>query len=374
MKILIFNWQDIKNPLAGGAEVHLHEIFSRIAKMGHEVTLYCSSFPGALKEESINGIRVIREGGRYFFNFMVPLKYFARFRHERYDLVIDDMNKIPFFTALYVHEPLYIITHHLFGKSIFLEVPWPLALYVYVTEKMGFALCRMRKIPFIVGSPSTKQELLEMNFLSSKVDIINYCVDHEIHHPGDVSRSPGPLIGYFGRLKKYKAIEQLLQALAQVRSEVPDIRLVIVGEGDNRKMLEALARDLGIADAVRFTGFVDEREKVRLLQEVWFVVNTSSKEGWGLTVIEANACGTIVLASNVPGLRDAVRNGETGILYEFGNIEELTEKILLLLRNSSMRKSLARTAYAWAKTFDWEKAAQRTLELLQRRVTSTFTT
>ena len=368
MKILIFNWQDINNPLAGGAEVHLHEVFSRIVKMGHEVTLFCSSFEGASPEENINGIRVIREGGRYLFNFRVPFRYLTRFRRQGYDLVIDDMNKIPFFTPLYVRRPLYVITHHLFDKSIFLEVPFPIALYVYVTEKLGFWLCRKNSIPFVVGSPSTKAELLEKKFPSDRVEIINYCVDHETHRPAETRRSATPLIGYFGRLKKYKSVEQLLQALLLVRKDIPDVRLVIVGEGDNRPALEALAGKLGLGEAVRFTGFVDEREKVKLLQEVWFAVNTSSKEGWGLTVIEANACGTTVLASNVQGLRDAVKDGVTGLLYEFGNIDELADKTVLLLRDDSLRSRLAEQAYEWSLTFDWDNAARRTFELLEQRV------
>jgi len=368
MKILIFNWQDIKNPLAGGAEVHLHEVFSRIANMGHEVTLFCSSFNGASREETINGVRVIREGGRYLFNFRVPFRYFTRFRRERYDLVIDDMNKIPFFTPLYVREPLYIITHHLFGKSIFLEVPWLLAMYVYMTEKAGFALCRKNKMPFIVGSPSTKQELVAKGFHPDQVEIINYCVDHDTHKPTVVRRSPTPLIGYFGRLKKYKSIEHLLHAFSIVRQDYSDLKLVIVGEGDNRNALELITRERGIADAVRFTGFVSEEEKVRLMQEVWFIVNTSSKEGWGLTVMEANACRTAVLASDVPGLRDAIKDGETGLLYEYGDSNELTDKIRLLLRDGSLRERLANAAYSWAATFDWGLAAKRTIELLQRRV------
>ena len=367
MKILVFNWQDIKNPLAGGAEVHLHEVFSRIAKMGHGVTLYCSSFQGAPHRENINGIEVIREGGRYLFNYRVIFKYLTFFSRQGYDLVIDDMNKIPFLTPLYVTEPLYIVTHHLFDKSIFLEVPWPLAMYVYLTEKAGFNICKTKKIPFIVGSPSTKQELLERGFPSEQVEIINYCVDHELHRADETKRSATPLIGYFGRLKKYKSVEHLLHAFSRLLKEKPDLKLVIVGEGDNRKALEQLASELHVTQNLQFTGFVSEQQKVEYLQQVWFAVNTSSKEGWGLTVIEANACGTTVVASNVPGLRDAVKDGETGLLYEFGNIDDLTAKIRTLLDDAPKRRELATKAFAWAGTFDWDKAASRTLQLLEQR-------
>ncbi|HTK82415.1 MAG TPA: glycosyltransferase family 4 protein [Bacteroidota bacterium] len=368
MKILIFNWQDIKNPQAGGAEVHLHEVFSRIGGMGHDVTLFCSAFEGSAPVEAVNNIRVIRKGGRYLFNFLVPFMYWLRFRREKYDLVIDDMNKIPFFTPLYVREPLYIITHHLFKKSIFLEVPWPIAMYVYLTEKAGFGLCRSRHIPFIVGSPSTKQELLEIGIPSGEVEIINYCVDHKLHRPDPPQRSTAPLIGYFGRLKKYKSVEQLLHAMVIVRKQIPGLNLVIVGEGDNRQALEKLAGDLGLNSNVKFTGFVDESEKVRWLQKVWFAVNTSSKEGWGLTVIEANACGTTVIASDVPGLRDAVKNNDTGLLYPFGDVNDLAAKILRLCNDEAERNRLAKHAYDWASTFDWDVAARNTLTLLEGRV------
>ncbi len=367
MRILIFNWQDIRNPEAGGAEVHLHEIFSRIAGWGHEVTLYCSTFRGAPSEEVLDGIRVIRQGGRYLFNYRVPLAYFLRFRRERFDLVIDDMNKLPFFTPLFVREPLYIVTHHLFGKSIFLETSWPVAMYVYLMEKAGFRICRSRRMPFIVGSPSTRGELTDMGIEPALVTVVNYCVDREVHHATGAERSAIPLVGYFGRLKKYKSVEQFLDALAALRGDLPAVRAVIVGEGDHRPALEAHARNLGLGDVVRFTGFVDAATKVRLLNEVWFAVNTSSKEGWGLTVIEANACGTPVLASDVPGLRDAVRDGETGLLYTFGDVALLASKIRLLIGDRDLRERLGAEARRWAATFDWNNAARDTLALLTRR-------
>jgi len=368
MKILVFNWQDIKNPQAGGAEVHFHEIFSRVVKLGHDVTLFCSSFDGAPAEETINGVKVIREGGRYLFNFHVPFRYWKQFRHEKFDVIIDDTNKIPFFTPLYIREPLYFIVHHLFDKNIFNEASLPFALYVYIMEKLGIALARSKRIPTMVVSPSTQNELLLKGYHSKDIEYAYNCVDHDLHHPSGISRSATPLIGYFGRLKKYKSADHLLQAFVLIKGKIPNLKLIIIGDGDYRKHLESFSQELGIADDVHFTGFIDENEKVKLLQQVWFMVNTSSKEGWGLTVVESNACGTTVLGSNVPGLRDAIKAGETGLLFEYGNITELTEKILLLVSDTALRERLAQNALAFSRTFDWSVVAKHVVELLEKRI------
>ncbi|HMD14700.1 MAG TPA: glycosyltransferase family 4 protein [Bacteroidota bacterium] len=368
MNILIFNWQDIKNPQGGGAEVHMHQIFSRIVKMGHRVTLYCSSFEGAPSHETIDGINVIREGGRFVYNLFVPIRYLTRFRKEQFDIVVDDFNKVPFFTPVFVRKPLYFIVHHLFDRSIFREVALPIALPFYFIEKLGIAVARIFRIPVMVVSQSTKAELLKYRFPERDLDIVYNCVDHDIYKPDARRRSASPLIACFGRLKKYKSVDHVLQAFASVIQNVPDARLLIIGEGEYRSSLENLAVRLQIQESVHFTGFVDEQTKVRLLQEAWFMVTSSSKEGWGLTVIESNACGTPVLASNVPGLRDAIKDDATGILYEYGNIDELARKMIELLTDNALRERLGTNAIDWAKTFDWNIAAQQTLTLLEQRI------
>ncbi len=368
MNILIINWQDRKNPDAGGAEVHLHEIFSRVVRMGHSVTLYCSSFDGAPPEELVDGIRVVREGGRQLFNYHVPLRYMRSFRQERYDIVIDDMNKIPFFTPLFVRGPHMGLIHHLFDRSIFLETLFPIAVYVYLMERWAIALFRRTRTKMFAVSPSTKAELVANGLRAEDIALVHNCVDHATHTPGESERSAAPLIGYFGRLKRYKSVDHLLKAFAAVRKDVPGVKLLIVGEGDHRKDLEMLASSLGIAADVRFTGFVSEEEKVRLLRQVWFVVNTSSKEGWGLTVIEANACRTMVLASDVPGLRDAIQDGVTGLLYPYGDVGELTRSMVRLLSDTELRRRLSQAAYTWSLTFDWAKVAELTVSLLEEEI------
>ncbi|MBN2188673.1 MAG: glycosyltransferase family 4 protein [Chitinispirillaceae bacterium] len=368
MRILLLNWQDIRNPLGGGAEVHLHEIFKRIVARGHEATLYCCSFPGARREEVLDGIRVIRQGYRNTFNYLVPFRYWSRFRHEHYDVVVDDINKIPFFTPLYVKEPLVGIVHHLFGKSIFAEVSVPAGLYVNAAEQLSFPL--YRKIPILVVSESTRREMLARKFPQSNLHLASNAIDHALYRPHGIPPSGAPLIGYLGRLKKYKSIDHLLQALPIVRREIPDIRLVVIGEGDMRRQLEERAIELGIAQSTTFTGLVSPEEKVRWLNRLHIMVNPSAKEGWGLTVSEANACGAPAIASDVPGLRDAVKDGETGLLYEYGNIRQLAEKIVLLLKDEHLRSRLAAAAVKYAGSLTWDASAKTALEVMERAVSA----
>lgn len=363
MKILVFNWQDIRNPLSGGAEVHLHRIFEHLAAQGHDVTLFCSSFPGAPAEERLKGIRVLRRGGRYLFNVQVFWQYWRRFRKESFDVVVDDLNKIPFFTPLFVRRPLVCIVHHLFGRSIFVEAMLPLALYVHLAERLIPRI--YGRIPIAAVSPSTVEDLVSKGIRSENLSVVTNCVDHELYRVTGEPKSPVPLVGYLGRIKKYKSIDHLVRAFAVVKRHLPSAELVILGEGDARPGLEQLSERLGVRSAVRFTGFVDEEEKVRQLQRMHVVANPSAKEGWGLTVVEANACGAPVVASDVPGLRDSVRDGETGLLYDYGDVEELAEKLLLVLRDEHLRAKLSRGAVEFASGFRWERSAETMGRLLE---------
>jgi len=364
VNILAFNWQDIRNPLGGGAEVHFHEIFKRIAARGHRVTLCCSAFPGARPTEVIDGITVIRKGGRNLFNVQVPFRYFAGLRKDT-DVVVDDLNKIPFFTPWFVGKPLVTIVHHLFGKSIFTEASLPAASYVAVSERLAMKV--YRKTLTAVVSKSTAQELESFGFPRNRLVQVPNCVDHALYAP-PAAPPTQIVIGYLGRLKKYKCVEDLLYALDIVAKDFPEVRLQIIGDGDAREDLERIAGELEIADKVDFFGYVPQEDKVRHLQQLQVVVNTSSKEGWGLTVIEANACGVPVIASDVPGLRDSVVDGKTGLLYDFGNVEQLAKKILSVILDSDLRQKLSRGAIEWSQTFQWDKSADKMLEVLERAI------
>ncbi|MDW8270960.1 MAG: glycosyltransferase family 4 protein [Bacteroidota bacterium] len=362
MTILVINWQDKTNPLAGGAETHLHEIFSRIVRWGHHVILLCCHYPGAAREELLDdGIYVIRRGTRALFNFIVPIEYRRVRKRFRIDLVIDDINKIPFWTPLYVREPLLCISHHFFGESIFREVDPLRGAYVYLSERLVPLVYRRQH--FAVVSESTRAEFIEHGFSSDQLSVIPNGIDHTAFPFAIGEKAPFPMVTYFGRIKRYKCPDHLLKAFVPVVNQLPDARLYFVGEGDYLPALKHLAQKLGIASHVVWTGRVSEREKISLLSQSWCVVNTSMKEGWGITVIESNACGTPVIAANVPGLRDAVSEGHSGLLYRFGDIEELSQKLLELLTNTTERHALSLGAVEWAQQFSWDRSAQQMLEL-----------
>lgn len=366
IRILVINWQDITHPQGGGAEVHLHEIFKRVVQRGHRVTLLCCAHEGARPEEEIDGIRIIRRGSRALFNFFVPFQYRRLIRQHQFDVVFDDINKIPFFTPLFVKKPLIGIIHHLFGKSIFQETSFLPASYVYNSEKLIPRI--YRNTPLSVVSPSSKEELLRKGMREELFEIIYNGVDCQLYRPGLKPKSKTPLIGYLGRIKRYKSVEHVISAFVLVRQDIPDARLQIVGDGDHLPALKAQVKSLDLTREVEFTGFVSEEDKINYLNRMWVCVNPSPKEGWGVSVIEANACGTPVIAADSPGLRDSVVDQETGLLYPYGDVEMLARHLEEMLRNQSQRVLLSQNARKWAENYDWEKSAELTVSLIENTI------
>jgi glycosyltransferase involved in cell wall biosynthesis len=164
---------------------------------------------------------------------------------------------------------------------------------------------------------------------------------------------------YVGRLEAYKRVDVLLRAMASLRERLPDAETVVIGRGSQQALLEALARELGIADRTRFAGFVSDAERDALLADARVCVGPSVKEGWGLAVIESNAVGTPVVASDAPGLRDSVRDGETGFLVPVDDVAAFAARIAELLLDDERAERMSRLGEAWSRRFDWDQVADR---------------
>ncbi len=367
MRILALNWQDLKNPQAGGAEVHLEEILKRLVQYGHQVDLLCSNFPGGGKTDITDGINIIRSGSRLNFNWVAPFALRKLISANRYDVVIEDINKIPFYSSLYHKLPTLIVIPHLFADTIFQEINFILGSYIFLFEKPVPLMYKTRQ--FMVISKSTADEVEKRGIPRENIHVVECGIDKEIYRfDPSIPKFDIPTLIYIGRLKKYKNVETAITALPLIRKTVPNARLVIIGSGDHQPDLQRLTEAMGLTDAVEFKGFIPQAEKITYLRRAHISVYPSLKEGWGLTNIEANACGTAVLAARVAGLQDSVDEGNSGLLFEFGNIEAFASLAVKMICDDSFRKGLEMGGLRWAANFSWDKAAKATEDIIKRIV------
>ena len=361
------NWQDRLNPQAGGAETHLHEVFGRLARWGHEVTLLASGFTGAKEKEVVDGISVHRVGGRMTFGVRAARFLRKTWRQDSFDVVVEDLNKVPVFLPLLTRTPLVLLVHHLFGTTAFQEASFPVATATWLLEKaIPWAY---RGTPTVAVSPSTAEDLRARGLQGPEITVVPNGVD--LHHfsPGlDGIRFPDPTILYLGRLKRYKRVDLILKAAARLQARIPGLQVLVAGKGDQERRLRVLSSKLGLGETVGFLGYVSEEEKVRLFRKTWVHVLTSPKEGWGISALESAACGTPTVASDSPGLRDAVKNGSTGTLVPHGDVEALEKALFRSLSSSDWRARMGKGARAFAEGFSWDESARKMISFLESRV------
>lgn len=365
-RILLLNERDPKHPLAGGAEIHLFEIFSRLAMRGYEITHLAASFRDGKREDEVMGVRVRRLANRYAYYGLVP--FFARSEAAtgRYDVVVDALNKLPFFSPWTTRLPCFAIAHHLFGTTAFRQVSFPVALVTWASEKL--IPTAYRRTPILAISPSTKDDLVARGIAPSNVWVVPPGVDLVVYRLSGTLDEREPIVVWVGRLEPYKRADVMIKAMLRVIENRPDARLIIIGEGSDHGSLETMVEAAGIKEAVSFTGFVEEAEKVAWYRRAAAVVNTSEKEGWGMTMIEGNACGAPSVASDVPGLRDSVRDGQTGLLVPHGDAEALATALLRILDDKHLSRSFAEEGLNWAKRFSWDAVAEDVIQLIEEAI------
>jgi cellulose synthase/poly-beta-1,6-N-acetylglucosamine synthase-like glycosyltransferase/glycosyltransferase involved in cell wall biosynthesis/O-antigen/teichoic acid export membrane protein len=360
MNLLVFNWRDSESVFAGGAETYIHALAERWVADGHSVTLFTSNDGKQKPHGFINGVRVVRRGGFYGVYALAPLYYFFKFR-GKFDAIIDCENGIPFFAPLYAKEPVYCLLHHIHQEVFRKSLIWPFSALAQALEKNLMPVV-YKNSAFVTVSESSKKEMQVLRITNRNIEVIYPGIDLTFLKPGE--KSPTPQVAYVGRLKEYKSVDVLINAFASVIAQVPEAKLVIAGGGDDCDRLKKHVSKLKLQKHVSFLGKVSEEKKRQVLQESWVCVNPSMMEGWGITVIEANACGTPIIAADVPGLRDSVRDRETGFLVPHGDATRLAESISFMLKDNALRKIISTYALAWAQNFAWEKSSEKLISVV----------
>lgn len=373
LRILWMNWRDIRHPLAGGAEVYTHEVAKRLAAKGHEVVLATSRPRGLPPREEIEGYTVVRRGGRLTV-YLEARRLYRELRRRgwRPDVVVDEINTVPFMTPLYVEEPIVVLIHQL-CRDCWSRIVGPLQPLAWRVEKQlhrpYIAAARRGGLRAVITvSETTRADLLGLGYPGDRIHIVLNGLDWARY--GDCGRHAAKDSGhvvYMGRIAPYKLLEELLQAWRLVEERLPEARLTVAGRPEPRYLLRLLnlTQRLGLR-RVEYRLNIPEDEKRRLLSEAGLLVYTSKREGWGIGLIEAAACRTPAIAYDVPGLRDAARYLRGVRLVPPHRPEELAEAIREVISDPEEASRMAEEAYANARRLSWDATAQRFEQILIR--------
>ncbi len=365
--IVITNWRDLKHPQAGGAELVCERLARAFVQRGHDVVLLTSAVAGEPhKEQVADGYWIVRRGGT-FTVYLWALAWLVW--HRKYVRgVLDSQNGIPFFTPLVVRRrtPVLMLLHHVHHDQFLLYFSPAMAKVGQWLERRGAGLV-YRNRTIIAISPSSRKGVRLRLGLKGDIVVVPPGSESVVSSlPGIRGRCERPRIVCVGRLVTHKAMAAVVEAMPSVVLELPEAELHIVGEGPERPALEKLVAELGLAGRVVVHGALPNHERDQLMRTAWMSVNASEGEGWGLSVIEANSLGVPVLAYRRPGLRDSIRDNETGWLIEEGRpLGEAMVDALRQMADEPSAVAMGKRTRQWAAQFTWDGMADQVRALLR---------
>ncbi|MBJ7399495.1 glycosyltransferase family 4 protein [Mycolicibacterium sp.] len=365
---LLLCWRDTGHPQGGGSETYLQRIGALLAESGIDVTLRTAHYDGAPRSEVIDRVRISRGGGRYTVYIWAGLAMVAAriglgpLRHSRPDVVIDSQNGLPFLARLAFGRRVVVLVHHCHRDQ------WPvagrfLARFGWFVESRLSPLLHRNNQYVTVSLPSAR-DLTDLGIDPARVAVVRNGLDEA---PPDTligQRSVTPRAVVLSRLVPHKRIEDALDAVAVLRSRIPNLHLDVIGGGWWQDRLVQHAERLGISDAVTFHGHVDDITKHAVMQRSWIHVLPSAKEGWGLAVIEAAQHGVPTIGyRSSGGLNDSVVDGVTGLLV--ADYDELVRRLEQLLGDRVLRAELGAKAAARSREFSWPQSAAAMSSVLE---------
>lgn len=366
-RIHILSWRDLDDVEAGGSEVHASRVAKLWAEAGIDVTIRTSYAQGHPRRVTRDGYRVIRRAGRYLvFPRAVASELVGR--HGERDALVEIWNGMPFFSPLWARGPKVVLLHHVHAEMWKMvlgeDAPWVASLGDYLERRVApFAYRRAR---IVTLSRSSKDDIVEqMNLRAERIEVVEPGVD-PIFRPGG-RRSRAPLVVAVGRVVPVKRYELLVRAVAFARASCPELKLTIVGEGYERPALDTVVAQLDAGAWVSFVGRVTDAQLVRLYRRAWVTASASAREGWGMWITEAAACGTPSVATRIPGHLDAIVDGRSGLLVA-ETAEAIGEGLARVVRDDALRARLAEGALRHSSRFTWEATALGILRALASEV------
>lgn len=355
LRVLYLTWRDGDHPESGGAETYVERTAQVLAARGHDVTIFSASFPGAPHSVQRGDVRVIRGGGR-FTCYPTGVR-FLRANRNRFDVVIDIHNGVPFWAPLVTRTPVVSLIHHLHRDQ------WPIVFGPKVGQLGWLVESRVapivyRRNEYVTVSQSTRNDLATLGVDGERVNITYSGNDQpdDLDRYADVPRCDRPSLLVLGRLVPHKHVEKAIDLVVSLRDRFPGLHLHVVGHGYWEAELRRYAEIAGVAEQVQFHGFVTEEEKRTLLSQAWVVVMPSQKEGWGLTIVEAGLHGAPCVAFEYAGgVTESLVHGETGFLA--ADDDDMRAQVSMLLEDSGLRDRLGANARSHAATFTWERTA-----------------
>ena len=357
LHVLFIVYRDLNNPSAVGGDIYLWELARGLFKLGHRVTILCSSFPGSKSKQIIDGVEIVRLKGAWSLPLEILKEYQRRLKGE-VDVVVEEAiggQRLPTFGAIYVKEPLIAVWHQKHDKIFREQYPLPLAIALSFFE---FFLARLyRNQTIVTPSKGAREKLMPLGFRPEKIRVVYDGVDSSCD--GKTLDYRERLVVFLGKLRRYKRPDHAILALEPVvRLTKLPVKLVIAGKASEIDRgyiawMGALADKLGVGDFVTFMINISEEEKQELLSKARILVQPSPVEGFSIVVAEANRCGTPVVASDgVP--KDVVVDGLNGLVYPFGDIDALVAGIVKLMDDDVIWKKMSESAREWSGQFTWE--------------------
>lgn len=358
MRILWLSWKDTTHPGAGGAEVVMHELSKRMIADGHEVTLLTARYPGSSKEDTIDGVHVIRVGNNRYTHPFAALAYYAKHLRNTFDIVIEDVNTAAYFSPFLKDTAQQVLFYHQLAREIwYLEMKPPFSQlgYYFLEPLATFAMSRPN-VTTVTISESTKKDLQKFGFKPERIKIISEGLHIEpAKDIAPIEKYEHPTILSLGAMREMKRTLDQVKAFELAKEYMPELRMKLAGDasGDYGQRVLRYIQQSPYHDDIEYLGRVSDEQKRTIMQQAHLIVVTSVKEGWGLIVTEANSQGTPAVAYDADGLRDSVRTGETGIVTAV-NPSALADGIVALLQDPERYQAMRQTAWQWSKqiTFD----------------------